>query len=140
MLDGVLDGLIVTQLEMQERMMLDGAPMPSIERVGADEVQGACDPAARALRHDQQDAIAHRLTYRGKERARQIGPPPFPRSGMDVEVEECIPDGFGEGCSSQPLHGNPGRKGILAFTPDDFSFSRGKRGEKSVEAIVARIA
>src|ERR1700748_713359 len=31
-LDGVVDGLIVANLEMQERVMLDGAPMAAVDR------------------------------------------------------------------------------------------------------------
>src|SRR5260370_38426697 len=37
----IFDGLIITQLEMEERVMLDGAPMAPIERMGADEIGGA---------------------------------------------------------------------------------------------------
>ena len=43
---------------MQERVVLDGAPVAAIERVGADEIDGAGDPAAGALGHHQQDAVA----------------------------------------------------------------------------------
>ena len=46
-LDGVLDRLIVAELEMQERMMLDAAPVAAEQRIGADEVDGAGDPASR---------------------------------------------------------------------------------------------
>ena len=32
--DRVIDGLIVAQLEMQKRMVLDGAPVAAVERIG----------------------------------------------------------------------------------------------------------
>src|SRR5665647_638924 len=43
--DRKVDRLIIAQLEMQKRMVLDGTPVAAIERVGADEVDGAGDPA-----------------------------------------------------------------------------------------------
>src|SRR3974377_928776 len=47
-LDGVLDGLVIAEFEMQEWVVLDGAPMPTEQRVGADEIDGARDPSAAA--------------------------------------------------------------------------------------------
>ncbi len=41
--------------------MLDAAPVPAIEGVGADEVDGAGDVAALALGHDEQHALRHPL-------------------------------------------------------------------------------
>src|SRR5215470_19344086 len=43
-LDGVLDRLIIADFEMQERVLLDAAPVAAEQRVGADEVDGARDP------------------------------------------------------------------------------------------------
>ena len=39
--DGVVDGLVVARLEVQKRVMLDAAPVPSEEGVAADEIQCA---------------------------------------------------------------------------------------------------
>ena len=47
--DRIVDRLVVAELEMQKRMVLDRAPIAAIERVGADEIDGAGDPAAGAL-------------------------------------------------------------------------------------------
>jgi hypothetical protein len=46
--DREVDGLIITDFEMQERMMLDRAPVAAEQRLGADEVDRACDPFRRA--------------------------------------------------------------------------------------------
>ena len=46
--DRIVDRLIVAELEMQERMMLDRAPVAAVERVRADEIDRAGDPAAGA--------------------------------------------------------------------------------------------
>src|SRR4051794_28729279 len=59
--DGVFDGLIVTNLKMQERMMLDRAPMAPVERLRTDEIDRARDPVSGAPGHDQQNAIRHAL-------------------------------------------------------------------------------
>src|SRR5687768_2319348 len=45
-LDGKGDRLIVANLEMQEGMLLDGAPITSVEGVGADEIERAGNSAA----------------------------------------------------------------------------------------------
>src|SRR6478735_6842135 len=45
-LDREIDRLIITHLEMQERVMLDRAPVAAEQRVRADEIDGAGDPAA----------------------------------------------------------------------------------------------
>ena len=47
-LDRVVDGLIIAELEMQKRVVLDGAPVAAIDRVAADEIDGAGNPAAGA--------------------------------------------------------------------------------------------
>ena len=59
--DGIVDGLVIADFEMQHRVMLDRAPMAAIEGVGADEIDGARDPAAGALGHHQEDAVGHAL-------------------------------------------------------------------------------
>jgi hypothetical protein len=46
---GKVDGLIVADLEMQARVLLERAPIAAIERVGADKIQRAGDGAAPAL-------------------------------------------------------------------------------------------
>ena len=45
--DRVLDGLIVAELEMQERVMLDRAPVAAVERVAADEIDARRRSSAR---------------------------------------------------------------------------------------------
>src|ERR1700730_15782548 len=45
--------LIIADLEMQERMLLDRPPIAPIERVLANKIDGARDIAAIALGHDQ---------------------------------------------------------------------------------------
>src|SRR5215471_2704856 len=75
--DGVFDGLVVAELEMQERVVLDRAPIASVERLGADEIDGAGDPPPRAAGHDKQDALAHGLAGKGEELAGEIWAAPF---------------------------------------------------------------
>src|SRR5579883_2523095 len=61
MLDGVVDCLVVADLEMQERMMLDRAPVPAEQRVRADEIDRTRDPAVIAAGHHQQHVASHAL-------------------------------------------------------------------------------
>src|ERR1700722_10794593 len=80
-----IDRLIIADLEMQERMMLDRTPVAAEQRVAADEIDGARDVAASALRHHEQDAFGHRLADEGEELARQVRPSPFARARLHVE-------------------------------------------------------
>src|ERR1700732_3973740 len=53
-LDGEIDRLVVADLEMQKRVMLDRAPVAAEQRVRSDEVDGAGDPAIGGPGHYQQ--------------------------------------------------------------------------------------
>ena len=57
--DRVVDRLIVADLEMQKRVMLDRAPVAAIERIGADEINRARDRAPGAARHHEEHAVGH---------------------------------------------------------------------------------
>ena len=41
-LDREIDRLIITGLEMQVLVVLDAAPVPAVQRLGADQVEGSC--------------------------------------------------------------------------------------------------
>src|SRR5262245_30512340 len=80
--DRELHGLVVADLEVQKGVMLEAAPVAAEQRVGADEIDRAGDVAAVALRHYQQDLVAHLLADDRVERAREIRPAPFARAGV----------------------------------------------------------
>src|SRR4029079_14228340 len=82
MLNGVVDSLVVADLEMQTGMLLDGAPIAAIERIGANEVEGAGDGAAIALGEHEEDLVGHALADQAEEFAREIGRAPFARAGV----------------------------------------------------------
>ena len=125
---------------MQERVVLDGAPVAAVERVGADEVDGAGDPAPGALGHHQQDAVGHGLADDGEELAGEIGPAPFARAGVHVEVEEGVPDVFGEIAAGEPVRADAFRRQrVLALAADGLALARGEADEEIVEAVVARV-
>ncbi len=138
-LNGEVDGLIITDLEMQERVVLGRAPVAAVEGVAADEVDGAGDPAAGALGHHQEDAVGHRRAGDGEEFARQIGPAPFARAGVHVELEEGVPHAFGQVRAGQPVHLDAGRERVLALAANALALARGEAGEEVVEAGVAVI-
>src|SRR5919112_1372341 len=89
--DGEGDGLVVADLEMQEWMILDAAPVASVEAPVSDEVNGARDVAPAALGHHQEQPVRHALADQGEEAAIEIGPPPFARAGIHVKGEEGVP-------------------------------------------------
>ena len=134
-----LDGLVVADLEMQELVVLDGAPVAAVERLGADEIDGAGDPFAGALGHHQQDAVGHGRADDREELARQIGPAPFARAGVHVEREEGVPDLLGQVGAGQPVQTDAGADGLLALAADGLAFPGIKRGEEILERGVARV-
>ena len=138
-LDRKVDRLIVAQLEMQERVVLDRAPVPAVERVAADEVDRARDVAPGAFRHHQQHLVGHRLADQRIEFARQIGPAPFARAGVHVEGEESVPDAFGQVAAGEPLHLDAVLERAGALAPDRLALARRERREEIVEGRVAGI-
>ncbi len=123
---------------MQERVLLDAAPVAAEQRVRADEVDRAGDVAAVALGHHQQDLVAHLLADDRIERAREIGPAPFARAGLHVELEERVPHAFGEVRAGQPVDGDAVRQRVLALAADGLALARGERGQEGVEACRSR--
>lgn len=98
-----IDCLMVTDLEMQEGMILDAAPMATIKRIRAYEVDCPRNIAPIAFRHHQQHIIGHALADKRIELPREIRPAPFAAAGIHVEGEELVPDVFGEVASGQPV-------------------------------------
>ena len=68
--DREVDRLMVADLEMQEGVILDAAPVAAVERVRADEVDRAGDVAAGAPGHHQQDALAPSRSPISEKKAR----------------------------------------------------------------------
>src|SRR5579885_3216357 len=137
--DGIFDRLVIADLEMQERMMLDRAPMAAEQRAVADEVDRPGDEAAGPLRHDQHGLVRHGLPDEGKEFAGQVGTPPLARAGLHVECEEGVPRGFGKVRPAEPRHVDAGRKRVAAFAPDGLALARRTRGVEIVEGRKAGI-
>src|SRR5216684_1181152 len=135
----IFDGLIITQLKVEERVMLDGAPMASIERMGADEIDGTGNETSRPSGHDQENAIGHGLADERIELAAQIRAAPFARAGLHVEGEERVPYGFGQIRSRKPNHVDAGWERVAPLAADDLSLARGERGQEIVERAIGRI-
>src|SRR5688572_5223512 len=89
--DGIFDSLIVAGLEMQVRVMLDGAPIAAVKRIAADEVQRPRDHPARAAAHDQQNALGHLLANQAEEFPVEIGRAPFAVAGVLIKIEKRVP-------------------------------------------------
>ena len=67
--DRIVDSLVVADLEMQEAMIFDAAPITTKKRIAAYEVQCACDRAALAPGHDQQRSAGHGIAYVAEKRS-----------------------------------------------------------------------
>jgi hypothetical protein len=121
---------------MEERMVLDRSPISAVERLATDEIDSPSNPTPCAACHHKEDAIAHLVASDGKKLARQIGAPPFARSGFHIERKEGIPDRFGQIAAGQPMHLNPRPQRLLALTPDGLAFAGGQPIQKIVEARI----
>src|SRR5712672_2641612 len=137
--DRKVDGLIIADLEMQERMMLDRAPVAAEQRIGTDEIDGAGDPAALAPGHHQQHVLRHALAYKRKEGAGQIRPAPFARTGIHVEIEEGVPGILGEVAAGEGVNRNSISDGIAPLALDCLAMARVEGGEEILEAAVALV-
>ena len=94
--DGVVDRLVVAELEMQAGVVLDRAPVAAVQAVAADQVERARHRPPIAHGEDQQAAIGHRLAQPGEEFAIEVGPAPLAAARVHVEGEERVPVGFGD--------------------------------------------
>ncbi len=98
-----IDRLMVADLEMQKRMILDAAPVPAVKRVRADKVDRTGNIAPLAFRHDQQHVIGHSLADQRIKFPGQIGPAPFTAAGIHVEGEKLVPDVLRQVGTRQPV-------------------------------------
>ncbi len=137
--DRVIDRLIITHLEVQERMVLDRAPVAPEQRLRADEIDGPRDPASLALRHHQQHVVAHGLADQRIEFSIEIGAAPFARPGLHVELEIGVPGILGDGVAGELVNGDAVGQRIAAFAADGLAVPRGQCREKILECRVAVI-
>src|SRR3546814_7764971 len=70
--DGVVDGLIVAGLEVQEAEASERAPVASVEGVGGFQVQGAGNELALIVRHHQHGPVGEALAEQVEEVAGEV--------------------------------------------------------------------
>src|SRR3990167_4098538 len=126
-LDREFDRLMVADLEMQERAILDPSPIAPIERVAADEVERAGDRASVGFSDDHHDFRRHRFGDLREERARQIGPPPFSPAGLLVEFPKRIPIALAEFAAGKASNGHP-LASLPPFALQRLALARGGAG------------
>src|SRR3546814_2892842 len=69
--DGVVDGLIVAGLEVQEAEASERAPVASVEGVGGFQVQGAGNELALIVCHHQHGPVGEALAEQVEERSEE---------------------------------------------------------------------
>src|ERR1700722_11318908 len=134
-----IDRLIVADLEMQERVMLDRAPVTAEQGIGPDKIDGAGDPAAIALGHDQQHVFGHVLADQRKERAGQVRPAPFARAGLHVELKEGVPGIFGDVAAGKRVNRDACRQRLAPLALDRLAVTRIEGGEEILEAAITLV-
>ena len=136
---GKIDGLMIADLEMQEGVVLDAAPVPAVERLAADEIDRAGDIAPLAFRHDQQDVVGHALADQRIEGPRQIGPSPFAAAGVHVEGVELVPDLFRQIGTGQPVDADAVVERRLSLLAQGLALARSERFEKGLVIGIALV-
>ena len=117
-LDGEFDGAVVAQLEMQEGVVLQTAPVAAEQRIAAHHVEGAGDGAPLARRQDQHDAFAERRAEPVEEIARQIGIAPFAVARRGITGEERVPVRRLDVVARQRLDGQAAAQRGASLAPD----------------------
>ena len=88
---------------------------------------------------DQQDAVGHALADEREEGAVEIGPAPFARAGVHVEVEEGVPGVLGDVAAGQVDDLQSAGQRVAAFAADRLALARGERVEEVVEVAIALV-
>ncbi len=136
--DGVLDGLVVAELEVQEGHVLRAAPVPAVEAFAADQVEGAGDPLAVAAGQHQQHLVRHPLAEQREECPVQIGRPPLARAGVGVEPVEGVPVVLGDLRAGEGA--DLGRRlGVAALAADGLAPARAQSRQVVVEVAIAGV-
>ncbi len=117
-LDCEVDSLIVADLEVEERVMLDRTPVAAEQRVRSDKIDCARDPFFVALCHHQQHVVGHGIADLRKELAREVRSPPFARAGLHIEFKESIPRIWRDVGASECINSNTIRQRITALATD----------------------
>src|SRR5690625_1399497 len=89
--DGIVDGLIVAGLEMQETMVFGAAPVAAIEHAGAQKVERSGDGPSVALCQDQHDPLGHALADAVEKVEVQVRLSPLAVGSAEVEAKEGVP-------------------------------------------------
>src|SRR5438045_154676 len=134
-----IDRLIIADLKMQERMMLDRAPVPAKQGLGADEINRARNPAPVAARHDQQHVISQAFADQREECAGQIRAAPFSRTRLHVKREKRVPSVLGYLAAGERVDGDAVGHRLAAFAFYRLAMARVQRSKKIVETAVASI-
>src|SRR5258707_7452325 len=75
--DREFDGPVIAALEMQETVLARRAPVATVDRIAAEDVERAADILLAAPPHDQDELVGHALADQREEFPVQIGGPPF---------------------------------------------------------------
>src|SRR5579872_6450563 len=132
-----VDRLIIADLEMKERVVLDRPPVAAVERVVAEKIDRAGDIASRPARHDEERAVGEYRPDQIEEGAGEVGAAPFARAGLHVEFEEGVPVRRTDRRAGQPFNLNPAVERLAPLAPDRLTLAGSERSEKIVERGIA---
>jgi len=105
---------------MQEIMVLACPPIAPVKRLGSDKIQGPGNDAPLAPRQDEQHMRPHALADQAEELPRQVRRAPFARTGLHVEIKECVPVAFPQILARHPVKTDPRLKHRLPLLADIF--------------------
>ena len=127
-----IDRLMVADLEMQEGMVLDAAPVAAVERVAADEVDAPAMYRPSRFAMTSRMSSAMRSPISEIEVAGEVRPAPFAAAGIHVEGVELVPDVLGQVLAGQPVDGDAVLERRAAFLLQRLALARRERFEEIV--------
>src|SRR5260370_7173148 len=89
--DREVDRLVITAFEVEEFVISITTPVAAVDRVLAEQVEGAGHVGVAAAGHDEHDIFGHSLADHREEAAIEVSRSPFPLRGRELEFEKPLP-------------------------------------------------
>jgi hypothetical protein len=138
--DGKLDRLVIAALEVQERHVLERAPVAPVERGFVPEEERGSNRLAAALGDEQRQVAGQRGADAQEEVQAEIGARAMLGVGPAVAAVEELPVPPFDRVSFQPREGNAGFAHAVTLLADLLAPLAGHAAQKGVEVRVARVA
>src|SRR3954464_7570525 len=138
--DGEFDRLVVATFEVQERHMLERAPVAAVECLLVVEEQRAGDGTRFAFGDDHRYVVRQRCPETAEKRQVQIGVGAVRGVGAAIAAVEELPIAWGQVLAEYPAQIGPGFPHATALLADVLASRMGQAREKALEVGITFVA